>query len=157
VFGDKLLRLVRKAEEAARLSTQPVYLPDTGAGAGAEPRLLGDSESMHEVYRRLGQVADGNDPVLIYGESGTGKELVARALFHLSDHRKGKPFLPVRCATFTENQLDIELFGHERGYAGLESHGGGALEKADGGAVLLDEIGDMSLSTQCRLLRFLDE
>jgi DNA-binding NtrC family response regulator len=158
LFGDKLLRLVRKAEETARLSTQPVHLPDTAAAAGtAEPRLLGDSESMHEVYRRLAQVATGNDPVLIYGESGTGKELVARALFHLSDDRKGKPFLPVRCATFSENQLDLELFGHERGYAGLDSHGGGALEKADGGAVLLDEIGDMSLSTQCRLLRFLDE
>jgi two-component system response regulator AtoC len=156
-FCNKLLQLIRKAVEAGQFMNEPVLLQGEGVEEGTlKPALLGRSERLQEVIKLIGQVANPKDPVLIYGETGTGKELVARALFHHSD-RKGSPFLAVRCAAFQEDQVDKELFGQEQGFAGTEGRGVGALEKADGGAVLLDEIGELSLSAQCRLLRFLEE
>jgi DNA-binding NtrC family response regulator len=118
-------------------------------------RIIGQSGAMHEVCKKIGQIAPREVPVLIRGESGTGKELVARALWQHSA-RAGKPFLAVNCAAIPENLLEGELFGHERGaFTGADSRKLGKFEQADGGTLFLDEVGDMSVSTQAKILRVL--
>jgi nitrogen regulation protein NR(I) len=118
-------------------------------------RIIGKSGAMQEVYKKIGQVAPRDVPVLIRGESGTGKELVARALWqHCA--RADKAFLAVNCAAIPENLLEGELFGHERGsFTGAESRKLGKFEQADGGTLFLDEVGDMTLATQAKILRVL--
>jgi DNA-binding NtrC family response regulator len=116
-------------------------------------RLIGSSQSMQEVYKLIGQVAEQNVTVLILGESGTGKEMVARAIHHYS-RRSGKPFLEVNCAALPEALLESELFGHEKGaFTGAYERHTGKFEQADGGTMFLDEIGEMSLLTQAKILR----
>ncbi len=118
-------------------------------------RIIGQSGAMHEVCKKIGQVAPREVPVLIRGESGTGKELVARALWQHST-RNNKPFLAVNCAAIPENLLEGELFGHERGaFTGAESRKLGKFEQADNGTLFLDEVGDMSIATQAKILRVL--
>src|SRR5579862_1233329 len=118
-------------------------------------RIIGQSGAMHEVCKKIGQVAPREVPVLIRGESGTGKELVARALWQHS-LRSNKPFLAVNCAAIPENLLEGELFGHERGaFTGAEARKLGKFEQADGGTLFLDEVGDMSIATQAKILRVL--
>jgi DNA-binding NtrC family response regulator len=112
---------------------------------------------MQEVYKAIGRVALLDVTVLIVGESGTGKELVARALYQHS-HRKDKPFLAINCAAIPESLLESELFGHERGaFTGAERRRIGKFEQAHQGTIFLDEIGDMALSTQAKMLRLLQE
>ena len=118
-------------------------------------RLVGKSEAMQHVYKKIGQVAPREVPVLIRGESGTGKELVARALWQHSK-RADRPFLAVNCAAIPENLLEGELFGHEKGsFTGAESRKLGKFEQADKGTLFLDEVGDMSIATQAKILRVL--
>lgn len=118
-------------------------------------RIIGQSSAMHDVCKKIGQVAPREVPVLIRGESGTGKELVARALWQHST-RASKPFLAVNCAAIPETLLEGELFGHERGaFTGAESRKLGKFEQADGGTLFLDEVGDMSIATQAKILRVL--
>jgi nitrogen regulation protein NR(I) len=118
-------------------------------------RIIGQSVSMHDVCKKIGQVAPREVPVLIRGESGTGKELVARALWQHST-RANKPFLAVNCAAIPENLLEGELFGHEKGsFTGAESRKLGKFEQADEGTLFLDEVGDMSIATQAKILRVL--
>lgn len=120
-------------------------------------KLIGKHPSMREVYRLIGQVSKTNCTVLVLGESGTGKELVAYAIHHNSD-RRNKPFIKVSCAALPEGVLESELFGHERGaFTNAYYRRKGRFELADGGTLLLDEIGDMPLSTQVKLLRVLQE
>ena len=112
---------------------------------------------MHEIYKTIGQVAESDTTVLIQGESGTGKELVARAIHNYSQ-RKEKPFLAVNCAAIPESLLESELFGYEKGaFSGADSRKIGKFEQSNSGAILLDEIGDMSLMTQSKILRVLQD
>ncbi len=112
---------------------------------------------MQEVYKLIGQVAESDVTVLIRGESGTGKELVARAIYQYS-RRKDRPFLAINCAAIPETLLESELFGYEKGaFTGANRRRIGKFEQCDKGTILLDEIGDMSLSTQAKILRVLQE
>jgi transcriptional regulator with GAF, ATPase, and Fis domain len=119
--------------------------------------LVGRSQAMQEVYRRIRQVAPTDSTVLIHGESGTGKELVARAI-HEHSHRRGRPFVAVDCTALAENLLESELFGHVKGsFTGAIRTKVGLFKVADGGTLFLDEISNISLTVQAKLLRVLQE
>lgn len=153
----RMKELVEKAISLRRLMKEEVtYAPPTGQEA-EEERIVGSSPQMHEIYKLIGQVAPSDVTVLLRGESGTGKEFLARAIYHHSLRSK-QPFLPVNCAAIPDTLLESELFGHEKGaFTGASSRRIGKLEQSQGGTVFLDEIGDMSLSTQAKLLRVLQE
>jgi DNA-binding NtrC family response regulator len=124
---------------------------------GAIGDLVGRTPAMVAVYKTVARVAPGRSTVLILGESGTGKELVARAIHRYSPRRK-KPFMAVDCGALTETLLESELFGHVRGaFTGAESDKPGLLVEADGGTILLDEIGHVTAALQAKLLRVLEE
>jgi Nif-specific regulatory protein len=119
--------------------------------------MVGESKPMHEVYDFVSRVAGRDSTVLISGESGTGKELVARAV-HENSARASKPFVAINCAAITETLLESELFGHEKGaFTGAVSQKKGKLEIAEGGSVFLDEIGELAVPMQAKLLRVLQE
>jgi len=119
--------------------------------------IIGNSGAMRETYKAIHQVAGSDTTVLIRGESGTGKELVAHAIHHASPRVKG-PFVKVNCAALSENLLESELFGHEKGaFTGAIALRQGRLEEADGGTLFLDEIGDFSAGIQVKLLRVLQD
>jgi DNA-binding NtrC family response regulator len=118
---------------------------------------LGKSAAMQQVYQQIRDVARVDSTVLIDGETGTGKELVARAI-HAASHRKDKPFVAVNCAGLTESILSSQLFGHKRGaFTGAIEDHQGLFEAANGGTLLLDEIGDIPMTVQNQLLRVLQE
>ena len=120
-------------------------------------RILGHSEAIEKVLDRVRQVADSKASVLIEGESGTGKEFVARAIHGLSTRRSG-PFVAVHCAALSPQLLESELFGHEKGsFTGATERRVGRFEQANGGTIFLDEIGEIDLATQVKLLRVLGE
>ncbi|MBU2578051.1 sigma-54 dependent transcriptional regulator [Patescibacteria group bacterium] len=120
-------------------------------------RIIGNCPAMQEVYKLIGQVAEKDVSVLISGESGTGKELVARAIYHHS-LRRDRPFMAVNCAAIPDPLFESELFGYERGaFTGADRMHLGKLERCAGGTFFLDEIGDMSPSTQAKVLRVLQE
>jgi DNA-binding NtrC family response regulator len=125
--------------------------------SGVLGSLVGSSAVMREIFGLIEQIAPSNVPVLITGESGTGKELVARTLHELSP-RKGRPFVGVNCAAIPETLIESEIFGHEKGaFTGAAERRAGCFELASGGSLLLDEIGEMPLATQAKLLRVLEE
>jgi DNA-binding NtrC family response regulator len=137
-------------EEAERLKRQLSY-------QGVLADLVGRSPAMQEVFSLIRQVAQHNACVLITGESGTGKELAARAIHRLGP-RRDKPFVAVNCAALPESLIESELFGHEKGaFTGAVGSRAGCFELAHGGMLLLDEIGDMPVGTQAKLLRVLED
>lgn len=154
--------LVTRALEVRRLMREPIGMDQTQPGAAIDlspaddrDQLVGRSEAMQDVYKAIGRVAPQNVNVLIRGESGTGKELVARAIYQFSD-RAEKPFLAVNCAAIPESLLESELFGHEKGaFTGAERRRIGKFEQCSGGTIFLDEIGDMPLALQSKMLRLL--
>ena len=125
--------------------------------AGSLGSLVGSSKKMQELFRLVEMVAPSTASVLITGESGTGKELVARTIHELSP-RKGKPFVPINCAAIPETLIESEIFGHEKGaFTGALERRTGCFELAEGGTLLLDEIGEMPVATQAKLLRVLED
>src|ERR1700751_1782761 len=119
--------------------------------------MIGESKAMHDVYAFVSRVAGRDSTVMISGESGTGKELVAQAV-HMNSARAEKPFVAINCAAITETLLESELFGHERGaFTGAVAHKKGKLEMSEGGTVFLDEIGELAVPMQDKLLRVLQE
>jgi two-component system response regulator HydG len=142
------------SERQARLQGQTLR---TGVAERPSTRsLLGGSEPMQEIRRLIGRAADAASPVLIQGETGTGKELVARAL-HLESSRRDGPFVVVNCGALPERSLESELFGHVRGaFGGGTKARAGLFAEAEGGTLFFDEIGDMPLALQGKLLRVLE-
>ena len=122
-----------------------------------EHNMIGDGPRMREVYQFINRVAASDSTVLIHGESGTGKELVARAI-HRNSRRAAKPYVAINCAAITDTLLESELFGHEKGaFTGALTQKKGKLEVAEGGAIFLDEIGELAPALQAKLLRVLQE
>jgi two-component system response regulator HydG len=138
--------------------------PETGGGTPPRetsdryvaPGILGVSQSMRDLIERARRVAEGSASVLILGETGTGKSLIARTI-HESSPRRNKPFVVVNCAALTDQLLESELFGHEKGsFTGATKSKPGLFEVADGGTLFLDEVGEMSAAMQAKLLTVLD-
>ena len=125
--------------------------------SGVLGSMVGTSQAMREIFTLIEQIGPSNVSVLITGESGTGKELVARTLHDLSP-RKGRPFVAVNCAAIPETLIESEIFGHEKGsFTGAVERRAGCFELASGGTLLLDEVGEMPIATQAKLLRVLEE
>lgn len=154
---DAALLVLRKALEFQRLRQENLFLRKTVREQYRLESLVGTSEAMQAVLSFIEKVADSDSTVLIQGESGTGKELVARTL-HFNSLRRERPLVPVNCGAIPETLLESELFGHERGaFTGAVSARMGRFEMAHGGTIFLDEVGEMSLSLQVKLLRVLQE
>jgi two-component system response regulator AtoC len=154
----EILLLVHQALEQQKLQDEVAFLRERQVPEGTLEEMVGDCPAMREVCARIRLVANsGDSSVLITGESGTGKELVASALHRLSPHREGA-FLEVNCSAIPENLLESELFGYEKGaFTHAQTRKKGLLELAQNGTIFLDEIGDMPLLLQAKLLRFLEK
>jgi DNA-binding NtrC family response regulator len=154
--GEAIKALVERALEHGRLVRENQALRCMTDLAAPRP-LIGNGPGMQEVRRKIELVARSSATVLVRGESGTGKEVVARAIHHASDRRE-RPMLAVNCAALSENLLESELFGHEKGaFTGADRMRRGRFELADGGTLLLDEISEIAPSLQAKLLRVLQE
>jgi len=157
-----ILRLIAQALTAGRLNRARVAIgPEDNAGTEADDgnsdALVGQSRAMQEVFKAIGRTAPTDALVLIRGESGTGKELVARALWQHST-RADKPFVVINCVAIPETLLESELFGYEKGaFTGAGSRRVGKIEQAQRGTIFLDEIGDMPMNVQAKILRLLQE
>jgi len=157
IDSDALLLTVKRALEYKHLQQENVLLKQQLGKKFDLGALIGGSQPMQELAETLALVAPSDATVLITGESGTGKELVAGAVYHNSLRRQA-PFIKINCAALHENLLESELFGHEKGaFTGAAEQRKGRFELADKGTLFLDEIGDMSLTTQAKILRVLQE
>jgi len=153
---DEMLRIIRQALDAGRFMRYAVDM-DAAPGQIEKDAIIGRSEAMQAVYKAIGRVAVTDATVLIRGESGTGKELIARAVYQYS-RRAERPFLVINCVAIPETLLESELFGYEKGaFTGAAHRRIGKIEQANGGTIFLDEIGDMPLSLQAKILRLLQE
>ncbi len=155
-----LREVITRALELRRMQSVPAVFDrpedESGDDTGTDP-IIGRSSVMQEVYKAVGRIAPQDVTVLILGESGTGKELVARALYQHSK-RAEKPFLAINCAAIPDTLLESELFGHEKGaFTGADRQRVGKFEQAHGGTIFLDEIGDMTPTTQAKVLRVLQD
>lgn len=149
--------VIRKAIEHRELKTENIYLRQRLKETSPFDQIVGVSREMHGVFETIRQVAPTNATVLIQGESGTGKELVANAIHFVSDRAEG-PLIKFSCATLADGVIESELFGHERGaFTGAQKLHRGRFELADGGTLFIDEVGEMSLATQVKFLRVLQE
>jgi DNA-binding NtrC family response regulator len=141
----------------ARRMREPAVVAETAADSDVDGAIVGACPAMREVYKGIGRVASQHVPVLITGESGTGKELVARAIYQHS-RRAAAPFLALNCAAIPENLLESELFGHEKGaFTGADRRRIGKFEQCSGGTIFLDEVGDMPLALQAKVMRLLQQ
>jgi two-component system nitrogen regulation response regulator NtrX len=154
VSTDRMLVVVRNAVDTRRLKTEnKTYRRD----ADKKYQIIGDAPSLAAVRSAIQKAAPTNATVLIWGESGVGKELVARAI-HRESLRRDGPFVQVNCAAIPDELIESELFGHEKGsFTGATDRQIGKFEQADKGTIFLDEVGDMSLKTQAKVLRVLQE
>jgi formate hydrogenlyase transcriptional activator len=144
-------------QEKARLEAQNTYLREEIRSEHNFEEIVGNSPALVEVLRGIDQVAPTDSTVLILGETGTGKELIARAI-HDRSSRKGRPLVKVNCGAISAGLVESELFGHVKGaFTGALAHRDGRFKLADGGTIFLDEIGDLPLDTQVKLLRVLQE
>jgi DNA-binding NtrC family response regulator len=157
VDSNHLLLLVGRALEELQLRTENILLREEWSKRYGFPRIIGESEAIKRVVAETQRVAQTEATVLLLGESGTGKELFARAVHHLSN-RRDKPFVAINCAAIPETLIENELFGHERGaFTGAGDRRLGKFELASGGTVFLDEIGELPLAVQGKLLRVIEE
>ncbi|MFB4414300.1 sigma-54 factor interaction domain-containing protein, partial [Pantoea sp. ANP04] len=153
----KLIALVEsalrtQADIRSAGGVQPVLNPEDH-----KEGIVGTSAAMQQVFKVIGQVAASDVTVMITGESGTGKELVAKAV-HANSKRASRPFVTVNCAAISETLLESELFGHEKGaFTGAVADRVGRFQQADKGTLFLDEVGDMPLALQAKILRALQE
>ncbi len=151
----KLKEIVHGALKASRDMRQVVAVQPSETQEDTALGIVGRTEAMQGIFKLIGQLAASDATVLITGESGTGKELVARAIYHHSA-RSNQPYLAINCAAIPEQLLESELFGHEKGaFTGAANQRIGKFEQCHGGTIFLDEIGDMSLPTQTKILRVL--
>ena len=151
-FSELLIQLERAIENRRRNRDLAAYRAEA-----PRPELVGSSDSMRRVYKLVGQVAPSDSTVLIHGESGTGKELIARAI-HRHSARAARRLVTVNCASIPEQLLEAELLGYERGaFTGATQRRIGKFEYAHGGAIFLDEVGELTPGTQAKLLRVLQE
>ena len=159
-FVEKPLSLektVLVVRNAIRQRTLEAENRDLRARVDRRLTMVGESEAMVQLREQVAMAAPTNGRVLVFGENGTGKELVARSIHGLSQ-RHGGPFIEVNCAAIPEELIESELFGHTRGaFTGAVTDRRGKFEAADGGTIFLDEIGDMSLKTQAKVLRVLQD
>ncbi|HAR44268.1 MAG TPA: hypothetical protein DCS07_16820 [Bdellovibrionales bacterium] len=154
---EQLLHSVNNALDKSRLARENQFLKSQVAGLSQYGDFIGRSEEMRKLFEGLGRAAGMDASVLLYGESGTGKELAARVL-HRKSPRVKKHFAAINCAAIPENLLESELFGHEAGaFTGATEMRLGLFENADGGTVFLDEIGEMPLGLQAKLLRVIED
>jgi DNA-binding NtrC family response regulator len=154
---DEIRQIVGQALTKRRLQLENLELKESLKKAQPVPFIVGKSKAITQVLETIRQIASSDTNVLILGESGTGKELAARAIHHLSG-RSAKRFVAFNCGSFTDELMANELFGHEKGaFTGAVQEKKGLLQAADGGTVFLDEIGDMPMSMQVKLLRVIQE
>lgn len=154
---DELDALLHKIDELHQLKSENQMLREQLSEKYSFAGIISQSEAMERVLNTAARVAQSSASVLIRGESGTGKELIAKAI-HFASDRKDKTFIAVNCAALNDNLLESELFGHEKGaFTGADKQRRGRFEIANGGTIFLDEIGDISPSTQVKLLRVLQE
>lgn len=152
---DELILRLKRIEEQRRIVAENKKLRQKREEPVFFQKIIGRSKKMQEVYRLIKKGSENDATVLVLGESGTGKELVANAI-HTESERINETFITVNCAALPENLLESELFGYEKGaFTGAAQRRIGKFEQADGGSIFLDEIGDMSLATQAKLLRVL--
>jgi len=157
VRGEAVRTLLERAVSQSRLNERAVTLERQLSNYGVLGELTGTSKEMQEVFALIRQAAPSRATILVTGESGTGKELVARAVHNLSPRQSG-PFVAINCAALPETLMESELFGHEKGaFTGAVERRAGCFELAQHGTLLLDEIGDMPLATQSKLLRVLED
>ncbi len=150
-------RDISKEAEIQRMKAEVVRLRTALETTYSYDEIVGKSKAMRELYSLIQRATEGNITVLIQGESGTGKELVARSI-HYNSQRKAGPFVTINCTAIPESLIESELFGHERGaFTGASARRIGKFEQADKGTIFLDEIGEMQLSLQAKLLRVLQE
>ncbi len=153
----RLAEHIHAKQELRRVSDENRYLREQVEGQFNFGEIIGESEAMRAIFRTVEKVARGDSSVIVYGESGTGKELVARAI-HKASPRRQNAFVRVNCGALAEGVLESELFGHERGaFTGAVKRRKGRFELAQNGSIFLDEIGDIPLGTQVKLLRVLQE
>jgi DNA-binding NtrC family response regulator len=154
---EHLRHLLARAIERQQLLRENIVLKQEYAQRFGFPRIVGESPAMQAAAREMQRIASSGTTVLLLGESGTGKELFARAIHQLSP-RAGRPMVALNCAAIPENLMENELFGHERGaFTGANTRKLGKFELAHGGTIFLDEIGELPLSLQGKLLRVLEE
>jgi len=157
IASQELRLLLERAAAQSRLTERNELLERQLSYNGVLGEMVGASQKMQEVFALIQQVAPSRAAVLITGESGTGKELAARAIHALSPRRAG-PFVAINCAAMPDTLMESELFGHEKGaFTGAVERRAGCFELAQNGTVLLDEIGDMPVGTQAKLLRVLED
>jgi two-component system NtrC family response regulator len=154
---DQLRTVLRRALYVQHLERENDARQEASEAASGDARIMGISQAMQDLFRQIDRVASSKTTVLIQGESGTGKELVAQALHERSQRREG-PFVPINCAAIPHALLEAELFGHEKGaFTGAHVARRGKIEFADGGSLFLDEVGELDLALQSKLLRFLQD
>lgn len=158
ITTDNLVALIKRALKArSMVETTAFSAPTLSLGNDGDDKFVGESNSMQKVFDVIGKLAKVNTPVLIRGESGTGKELVAKAI-HYNGPRKDGKFVAINCGAISENLIESELFGHEKGaFTGADARKIGKFQYAEGGTLFLDEIGDISATMQVKLLRVLQE
>ncbi len=156
VKPEELTHRIHMALERRSMATEIARLHAELSQRNGFENIVGSSAAMREVFERIHLVADTRSTVLVLGESGTGKEMVARAI-HESSGRQAKPFVPVNCAAIPETLVESELFGHEKGaFTGASERRGGLFQAANGGTLFIDEIGELQLGLQSKLLRAIE-
>ena len=154
---ERLRQVIGDALEMSRRMRAPAVIAEGDPDPDVDGTIVGTCPAMLKVYKAIGLVTAQNVPVLITGESGTGKELIVRALYQHSLRAK-EPFLAINCAAIPENLLESEMFGHEKGaFTGADRRRIGKFEQCNGGTIFLDEVGDMPLALQAKMLRILQE